>query len=125
MDETPQRPIEGEEWRPAPGFEGRYSVSSLGRVRDEPRRGYYRLGSTTSGDGGYRRAHLSVGGLARIVSIHVLVAAAFLGPRPPLQIVGHIDGDPSNAALDNLRYVTRSESNRNSAARRRANTAAG
>ena len=124
MEHTQQEPIEGEEWRPAPGFEGHYSVSSLGRIRDEPRRGYYRLGSVDAKAGGYRRTTLSVGGLARMVSIHVLVAEAFIGPRNPLLVVDHIDDDPSNARLDNLRYVTRSQSSRRSAAKRRAAKAA-
>ena len=119
MDETPQEQIDGEEWRPAPGFEDHYSVSSLGRIRDEPVRRRYRLGTLDARDG-YRRATLSVGGLSRMVSIHVLVAEAFIGPRGPLLVIGHIDGDPSNAALANLQYVTRSQSNLNAAARRRA-----
>ena len=120
MDATSQEPIDGEEWRPAPGFEGHYSVSSLGRIRDEPRRRHYRLGSTTSQDGGYRRAPLSVDGLSRMVSLHVLVAVAFIGPRDPLLVIDHIDDNPANARLDNLQYVTRSQNNRKAAARRRA-----
>ena len=123
MEHTQQEPIEGEEWRPAPGFEGSHSVSSLGRIRDEPRRGYYRVGSSNVRDG-YRRVALSVDGSARMVSIHVLVALAFIGPRGS-SVIEHIDDDPSNARLDNLRYVTWSHSISRSAAKRRANTAAG
>lgn len=117
MDETPQEQIEGEEWRMVPGFEEHYSVSSLGRIRDEPARRRYRIGSLDARDG-YRRATLSVGGLARMVTIHVLVAEAFIGPRGS-SVIDHIDDDPSNAALANLQYVTRSESTRKAAARRR------
>jgi hypothetical protein len=39
-------------------------------------------------------------------SVHHLVAAAFIGPRPPEKEVAHWDGDPENARLTNLRYAT-------------------
>jgi hypothetical protein len=34
---------------------------------------------------------------------------AFVGPRPPGLEIRHLDGDPGNNALNNLRYGTRSE----------------
>jgi hypothetical protein len=43
--------------------------------------------------------------------VHVLVAAAFLGPCPDGQEVRHLDGDKLNNCLDNLIYGTRSENN--------------
>lgn len=42
--------------------------------------------------------------------IHVLVAYAFLGPKPsPRHVVDHIDGNKRNNAISNLRYLTPSE----------------
>lgn len=38
--------------------------------------------------------------------VHVLVATAFLGPRPPGLVVRHLDGSKSNNAATNLAYGT-------------------
>lgn len=43
----------------------------------------------------------------RILYLHRLVAAAFLGPCPDGQEVLHGDGNPANNRLDNLSYGTR------------------
>ena len=43
------------------------------------------------------------------IYISVLVAYAYLGPRPNGYQVDHIDGDKLNDRLDNLEYVTQSE----------------
>ena len=109
-----------EEWRPVPNYEGRYSVSSLGRVRAEERR-VMRGVSTRS------RAHLrrvrgrilksalqSTGyptvclyreGHGTTFLVHRLVALAFIGDVPGLQ-VNHLDSDRANPRLDNLELVT-------------------
>ena len=91
-----------EEWRPVVGYEGLYEVSNLGRVR---RVAYVlatyvgKRGSATN----YCRVRIfnERGGKQR--SVHSLVAAAFIGPRPsPLHEVNHKDGNPTNNTLENL-----------------------
>jgi hypothetical protein len=42
-------------------------------------------------------------------SWHKLIAETFLGPCPDGQEIDHIDADPLNNAISNLRYVTASE----------------
>ncbi len=42
-------------------------------------------------------------------SVHVLVAATFLGPRPPGADTRHKDGNPSNNSIANLEYGTRAQ----------------
>lgn len=41
--------------------------------------------------------------------LHVLVAEAFIGPRPDGLEVHHIDHDRMNPRVDNLEYVTHQE----------------
>jgi hypothetical protein len=92
-----------EVWKDVVGYEGRYEVSSLGRLRG-PR-------TTTKGipgSRGYYQVFLREKGAraGKTKNIHVLVAEAFLGPRPDGMHVCHADGDKSNNTLENLRYDT-------------------
>lgn len=42
----------------------------------------------------------------RMVYVHHLIAHAFIGPRPAGMEIHHVDRDPANNHVDNLRYVT-------------------
>lgn len=44
-------------------------------------------------------------------TVHSLVAAAFYGPRPEGMETRHLDGNPANNRVENLRYGTQSENN--------------
>lgn len=111
-----------EQWKDIPGYEGRYQVSDFGQVRSVDRR--VRLvahGVETTRlargrilkPGPSASGHLSVVlGKGNTRSVHSLVALAFIGPRPVGADVAHRDGDPTNNAVGNLRYATRSENNR-------------
>ena len=108
-----------ENWKDIPGYEGRYQVSDLGRVRSVAHRvrlvchgvettrlspgRVLRPGPTNSG-------HLSVAlGKGNSKGVHTLVALAFLGPRPAKHEVLHLDHNPANNTVGNLKYGTRSE----------------
>jgi hypothetical protein len=100
-----------EEWRPVPGYEGLYQVSSWGRVWSVPRRGI--AGQKIRGGmlrpytepSGYQRVALSKDGAQRGFRVHELVAAAFLGPRPAgARVVRHLNGDPANNFASNLEF---------------------
>lgn len=102
-----------ETWKTIPGFSADYEVSDLGRVRSYRAHGGKRrlsephLLSTRLSPNGYLRVGLQVAsGKQEVVTVHSLVAAAFLGPRPEGQQVAHGDGDRANARLSNLRYAT-------------------
>lgn len=41
--------------------------------------------------------------------VHLLVARAFLGPRPGKWIIDHVDHDKANPHLSNLRYISSSD----------------
>lgn len=102
-----------EEWRPVVGFPD-YFVSDHGRVRStHVWRG--RHGAILNGcldRTGYRQVCLRpAGGGKKSVRVHVLVAQAFLGPRPAGHETRHLDGDKLNNQLKNLAYGTCSENN--------------
>lgn len=104
-----------ETWKSIPGFSW-YEVSSKGRLRSyKPKNQNAEPPKKPSlmrirvGHGGYLRVTLQDDfGQKRVMPVHLLVARAFLG-APKDRIVRHLDGDRSNAALDNLAYGSREE----------------
>lgn len=106
-------------WKPIPGHEGKYEVSCLGNVRSLTRRVrlvahgrettrvakgvLLRPGKTQSG-------HVTVAiGRGNSRPVHQLVMEAFVGPRPEGNEVLHLNGNPSDNRLENLKYGTRRE----------------
>lgn len=103
-----------EEWRSVVGYEGRYMVSSEGRIYSEVRWDALRrpVGGNMlkpSGIGKYLIIHLFNRNGSTTKRIHELVAAAFIGPRPDGLEVRHLDGNPRNNRLENLCYGTKVE----------------
>lgn len=101
-----------ERWLPVVGYDGRYEVSDMGRVRST--RGLFgpRLLQGTRRGGRYRRVCLTKDGKQRTPNVHGLVLTAFVGPRPPSMQGCHYDGDFDNNRLTNLRWGTPSENTR-------------
>lgn len=109
------------EWRPVPGAEGHYEVSSCGRVRSVTRTLQHPVSGTKTYAGeekkqyissaGYPTVGMSIGGRYRQRTVHSIVAEAFLGPRPEGLHVRHLDGDSLNCRAENLAYGTPSENN--------------
>lgn len=107
-----------ERWLPVVGFGGFYEVSDLGNVRSVDRivqrkgrdmrlRGRpLRAGINSCG---YRTACLHRRGKLTTQSVHVLVAEAFIGPRPEGLDVLHGPGGQLDNRVTNLRYGTVSE----------------
>ena len=60
---------------------------------------------------GYEQVSLCKNGITVRRSVHDLVAAAFLGPKPKGFEVNHINGNRSDNRACNLEYVTRKENN--------------
>lgn len=111
-------PGEAEVWLSVVGYEGLYSVSSLGRIRSEPRRVARSSGSYTAKAGIRRPATgknmpypslvlTAADGAKRTRYVHHLVLEAFEGPRPTGADACHSDGDCTNNRASNLRWDTR------------------
>lgn len=107
-------------WKPLSNYEG-YEVSDLGEVRSwNPRNGrgangsaknFHLLTPSKFKDSDYLRVGISnsVTGKYDRRRVHQLVLEAFVGPCPAGHIVMHLDDDPANNNLTNLRYGTPQE----------------
>lgn len=106
-------------WKDVPGYEWAYEVSNLSRIRSKDRLVIDSLGrhrhlqgklkKASKGSDGYYSVSLCDGNTERHVSLHRIVATAFI-PNPEKKLeVNHIDGDKSNNCLDNLEWVTPKE----------------
>lgn len=113
-------------WKPIPGYEGLYEASSLGEIRTAE-------GKTTSsarfdsrvwqqrimkqkrekrnGSKYYTDARVCLwkDGEEKTFLVSRLVAMSFLPAPYDKLTVNHIDGNPSNNAVDNLEWVTRAD----------------
>lgn len=105
-------------WKDVVGFEGCYKVSNLGQVKS--------LERLVLNNGGLQRrqekilkAHKDVRGYLSVVlckdgktfprTIHRLVAEAFIPNPENKPIVDHLDTNPANNRVDNLRWTTQQE----------------
>ena len=112
--------VKTETWKPIDGYADSYEVSNRGRVRSRERdingpHGLRRIGATVlkPRDGGspnapHLRAKLWADNKQRTLLIHRLVLESFVGPCPDGMVACHIDGDPHNNDIDNLRWDTAS-----------------
>lgn len=109
--------MDEEIWKPIPGYEG-YEASSHGRIRSfwkslgGKKRGWtldnkpQKILTVSLQKWGYFRVCLSKEGHFHHLKVHRLVLLAFIGPCPPGMQACHIDGNPANNHLDNLKWDT-------------------
>ena len=101
-----------EEWRPIEGYEGLYEVSNTGRVRslDMYVKGKgYRLHkgkvlSPAKNKNGYLKVNLHCNGKRKTITVHRLVAEAFIPNSDNLTQVNHRDEDKTNNNVENLEW---------------------
>ena len=110
-----------EQWKPIKGYEGTYSVSTLGRVRREQG---FRWGGCCgiayvrerilkpTNQRGYSIVGLSLCNKLKRKQVHRLVAEAFIPNPQNLPQVNHKDENPKNNTVENLEWCT-SEYNAN------------
>lgn len=112
-----------EEWRDIAGFEGLYQAGNRGRVRSLDRTVIRSNGRphTVSGrvmrayrrDGGHLQLMLNrVGQPVKTIRVHQAVMWAFHGPTPYGLEICHNNGIPDDNRLENLRFDTPSENQR-------------
>jgi hypothetical protein len=111
-----------EELRDIEGYEGRYQVSNLGRVRSLARvlrntgsyNGLARIPGRILSDGQVRsgKSYTTVGlakeGVSKTFMIHRIVAMHFIPNPNGLPEVNHLDGNKRNNHYANLEWTTRS-----------------
>ena len=109
-----------EVWKPI-GAYPEYDISSLGRVRNAKKTAKHEVDRIRVPDynsRGYARLRLRRDGKVIRKFIHRLVAEAFLENPEGKELVDHINGDPSDNRLSNLRWSTRSENTLNGKVRK-------
>jgi hypothetical protein len=105
--------MSGEQFRWIGGWEGQYAVSNRARVFSFKGRGARelvpQLSHTNRGDHRYGFS-LSRDGVLQNIRRSVLVAEAFLGPRPSAgHVVRHVNSDPLDDHATNLAWGTQAE----------------
>lgn len=88
------------------GFEGYYQVNQFGKIFSI-RKGIYL--KTQINNSGYELVHLSIKKNRRAMTVHRIVAIAFLYNPESKECVNHIDGCKTNNNISNLEWVTKSE----------------
>lgn len=96
-----------EVWRRVPDASD-YEISNHGRVRSLKGATPQILRPSPNADG-YHLYALRAGGRRSFATAHALVMLAFVGPRPEGMEIRHLDGDPANNVVANLRYGTHAE----------------
>lgn len=93
--------LEGEEWKDIKGFEGKYAISSYGRLASYCK-GKWNLRKLNNRKNDYFRVVLISKERRKSISIHRLVAETFIPNPNGLRYVHHKDGNKQNNAASNL-----------------------
>lgn len=114
----------GESWKPILGWEGYYEVSDRGRVRSVDRfvkcsgtslrQELGRIMSQHSNENGYFYVMASKHGKTKRIWVHRAVLEAFVSPRPRGMVTMHLNNDPADNHVENLKWGTQAENIRQS-----------
>ena len=104
-----------EVWRDIEGYEGRYQVSSMGRVKSLGRKDRFgrvikeRILEPAVTHNGYLRVGLHVDGKRKMLRVHRLVCEAFHENPDNKSEVNHVNEDKTDNRACNLEWSTRTE----------------
>lgn len=95
-------------WKDVKGYEGLYQVSDLGNVRslNFNRKGYVQNLLLQKNNNGYLTVMLTLHGKQKRLSVHRLVAEAFIPNPCDLPCVNHLDESFTNNRASNLEWCT-------------------
>lgn len=107
-----------ETWKDIPGYEGRYQVSdlcrvkSLGRMFWSGKTNYYksdRIIKVSKNSKGYQQFTVSKNGISKSIKLHRILAELFIPKVDGKIFVNHKDGNKVNNNLENLEWCTHKE----------------
>lgn len=111
-----------EEWKDIPGYEGKYQVSTLGRVKGLDYIVYEKSGKcrlhkgrllkTYKISGGYHCLKLQVDNVCKHFLVHRLVAMVFIPNPNKYNTVNHKDENVDNNSVENLEWMSLCQNNR-------------
>ena len=98
-----------ENWKDIKGYEGKYQVSDLGRVKSV-KFDKEKILSKTKSSGGYLKVSLCKDGKSKTKIVHSLVAQSFLNHKSNIYIVvDHINNVKTDNRLSNLQIISQRE----------------
>lgn len=100
-------------WKDIKGYEGKYQVSSFGRVRSlKDRWGNYRekllKPQENNGKNRYLKVNICKDSIVKPVLVHRLVAETFIPNPAGYPIINHKDENPGNNMVENLEWCDKS-----------------
>lgn len=104
-------------WKPIFGYEGLYEISNYGQIkrlnRDKRCRPFRLIKPLKKADG-HVCVDLSKNGSSKRRYIHTIVLETFVEARPQGMECRHLDGNPENNKIENLKWGSKSENTRDS-----------
>lgn len=94
-----------------PNYEGHYAITEDGQVWSYKTHKF--LKPTISGKRPYYHLDLYKNGISETVDIHILVAKTYIPNPENKPTVDHIDKNPLNNNVNNLKWATQAEQNKN------------
>ena len=120
MNNVIEHTLKQEEWKPIPGYEGKYDISNYGRVKSYQLDSNGKILSPGKDGSGYCFVNLCKDGKAKLRTIHRLVAEAFIPNPSNFPQVNHMDECKKNNYFGNLEWCSSAYNNSYGTRTRRA-----